>query len=137
MEIVQRVMPLDIPSEDGTIYPKDIVEDGILHFVKRLGSNNECIAGESKQPEQQSDDGGDRWQIINPRWISHVVKHLWIENGYLLVKLKLLGKYREAAEEGMEWNVTPRAVGIIEKGVATSFHLITVDLAYREHPIEE
>jgi hypothetical protein len=112
------------------------VEDGIMHFVKRLGSNNQCIAGEATQPEQQS-EGSDRWQIINPKWISHIVKHLWIENGYLLVKLKLLGRYREAAEAGMEWNVTPRAIGIIEKGVATSFHLITVDLAYREQPIEE
>lgn len=133
MEIIERLMPLDVPSEDGTIYPKDIVEDGVMHFVRRMGENNECIAGEARQPEEK----GERWQVINPRWISHIIKHLWIENGWLLVKLKLLGKYREAAEEGMEWKVTPRAFGIVEKGVATSFHLITVDLAYREHAVDE
>ena len=133
MEIVKRLLPLDIPSKDGTVYPKDIVNDGVIHFVKRLQENGECIAGEATQPTQED----DRWQIINPKWVSHIVKHLWIENGWLLVKLKLLGKYREAAEAGVDWEVIPRAFGRVEKGTATAFHIITVDLAYYENPVEE
>ena len=129
MEIIRRLIPLDRPSEeDGTIYPKDIVEDGLMHFVQRLQDNNECIAGEARQPIQKD----DRWQIIDPRWVSHVVKHMWVENGWLLAKVKLIGRYREAAEEGLEWNLVPRAFGRVDKGVATAFHVITVDLAYRE-----
>lgn len=129
MEIIRRLIPLDKPcEEDGTIYPKDIVEEGVMHFVERLRTNNECIAGEARQPIQK----GDRWQVIDPRWVSHLVKHLWIENGHLLAKVHLLGKYKEAAEAGMDWELVPRAFGRVEKGEATAFHIITVDLAYRE-----
>lgn len=136
MEIVKRLLPVDAPSSDGTVYPKDVVEDGVMHFVRRLEKNSECIAGEARQPLREEREV-DRWQIINPKWVSHIVKHLWIEDGWLLVKLKLLGRYREAAEEGMEWDVIPRAIGRVEKGVATAFHVITVDLAYHEDSVEE
>ena len=133
MEQLVTLLPLDVPDPStGVIFPTAIIEDAVMRFNKRIEDSG-GVLGECGLVQEE----GDRFASIMMQNVSHVVKHMWIDNGLLMAKIKLIGKYADLAEEiGAEFVGAPRAFGDIDHGpqqkVCTEYTIITVDIELGE-----
>ncbi len=128
MEILVELIKVDtVDPITGYIYPRNITLGAIDSVEKRIQRNNGILGEEIPASEEKC-------EYINPATASHLVKHLWIEGGTLRAKLKLVGKYREMAEAGIEFGGFLRMFHAVGKdGVTvTAMTIITVDLMYIE-----
>lgn len=140
MEILVEALKLDeeLESFNHKLYPKEVVVKAVEDFNARLNAH-EGVIGEC-QPVPD-----DLIFYINPASASHVVKGCWIEGNTVVAKLKLVGKYREMADTGIQFKGALRTFDVGEKGegadgkhsfsgpgIVAKTTIVTVDLIYRE-----
>lgn len=133
MEQLISLLPIDVCTDSKHIYPRTIIEEAIKEFNGRVAKG---VAGECSIPPVH-DWGGEpseRYGSVDLQRVSHIVKHVWIDDGWLMCKVHLLGKFAELANElDIHYQGIPRATGTMtEEGVCTKYTLITVDLASPE-----
>lgn len=134
MEQLIQLLRLDEPDLDGNIYPQAVVNSAVQKFEERIQKYN-GVMGECSIPNdlQMAQNPDVRFVSIDLGRVSHIVRHVWIENKTLMCKIKLLGKYAQLAElMDVEFLAVPRAGGEMDgvKGrlVCTNYSLVTVDL---------
>lgn len=111
-------------------YPRDVIIDALNDFRSRLLDKNESIPGEFQIPPiEEIEITPKRLTIIMLDRISHFVKAIWIQDDTVYAKIKLIGKYADLANHGVEFSVFPRALGNIdEDNRCNSYKLVTLDL---------
>lgn len=126
MEQIIELFPVE-SHEAGNYYPLVVIEEAIDEIEKRIAEDG-GVVGEMGIPLPADDPA--RIGSIDYSRVSHVVQHVWIDNGMVMCKVRLLGKYSELREiMGVEFSGIPRAFGQIgDDGVCTKYTLITVDL---------
>jgi len=128
MEILVKLIEVDTPDPiTGFTYPRGLALEAIDVVEKRIIRNDGILGEELPACEELC-------EYINPAHASHVVKHMWISGDTVMAKLKLIGKYREMAEVGVEFGGFLRFFQSLEEDNVTvsSMVIITVDLMYRE-----
>lgn len=138
MEMLTIVMELDKPAA-GVTYPLEVVTPAVAEFSKTIQQNGDGIIGECNSPAVlgTSDEAVERSSSIDPCHASHIVKHIWVEGKVVKAKLKLIGKYAELFDLGVDFTVIPRLLGKVEEGVAKHIRFITLDLAYVVEKVKE
>lgn len=135
MEQLIDLLPLDVFTDGGAYYPLSVVEEAAYDFNKRIEARNGTM-GECNVPDIKDWQGPPetRYMQIDLSRVSHIVRNMWIDGGYLRCKVFLLGKYAELARElNFDYLGIPRATGATnEQGVCTKYTLITVDLSLPE-----
>ncbi len=126
MEMLTIVMELDKLDND-IIYPLEVVTPAVAEFSKIIRNNDECILGECSPPK---DPTLERSASIDLQRVSHIVKHISLDGKIVKAKLKLVGKYAELYNLGVDFTVIPRLLGKITEGVAEKIQFITLDLGY-------
>ena len=133
MEQLIPLLYLDVPTEpSGVIYPVGAVNDACKEFEELIEEHGGVPGEYGRPPIDTSNAPTNRYQAIDLTNVSHIVKHVWTENGVLMCKVHLLRHYAEMAEHlGFEYRGIPRAVGVTDEklGMCTKYTLITVDIA--------
>ena len=137
MEQLMQILLLDTPDANGVIYPTGVIETACFEFEKRLKEGRGGILGECGIPTGINWDGdpSGRYMEIDLSRASHIVRHVWVEDGKLNCKVQLLSKYAEIADLlNVDFYGIPRSTGAFEAGskVCSTYTLITVDLALPE-----
>ncbi len=133
MEILVDLIVADEPCPyTGIIYPKPVLVKAIEEFEVRI-KRNAVIPGEHTPPPMELAN------TINQDHISHVVKHLWLQGNQVIAKLKLVGKFAELANAGLDYKGYLRAFysrTSNDSPVAETCQIVTVDLQYQEEKDE-
>lgn len=128
MEILVKLIKVNtLDPTTGYIYPKALTLNAIELVEKRIQRNNAILGEEIPASEENC-------EYINPADASHLVKHMWIDGDTVMAKLKLVGKYREMAEAGIEFGGFLRMFHSLSEDnvTANAITIITVDLMYVE-----
>lgn len=135
MEQLIDILPIDSYTVTGHYYPLIVIEEAVAEFTERVKERNGTL-GECTVPELADWSGPpeSRYMQVDMSKVSHIVRHVWIDNSVLRCKVHLLGKYAEIAKEmNLDFLGVPRATGVTdEQGICTKYTLITVDLALPE-----
>ena len=120
---------MEMDKIDGDIiYPLEVMTPAVGEFSKIIKNNNDGILGECSPPP--NNPTVERSSSIDLQRVSHIVKHIWIDGKIVKTKLKLVGKYAELYNSGVDFTVIPRLLGKVVEGVAEKIQFITLDLAY-------
>ncbi len=138
MELMVQVLKLGEPVErkNSKLYTEEVMTRAVEEFERRIQANHEAIPGECFPPPD------DLVSLLNMANASHVVKHCYIKNGWVVAKLKLVGKYKELAEQGVHFGGVLRTYDIDENGKpvitgpVAKCVIITVDLQYYEEDFD-
>lgn len=138
MEQLIDLLELDKMTSDGVIYPTAVVAKAVAAFEERIKKDG-GVLGECSPPQntQYAETPDVRYQSIDTNRVSHIVRHVWIDNKLLKCKVKLLGRYAEILDlMTLSFHGIPRAVGTMEgsdtQKVCTDYTLITVDLSLND-----
>ncbi len=127
MEQLIKLLPLDCYLDNGCFYPADVLTAAVDEFNER---NKETpMVGECESPPNATTD---RYVRIDWSKVSHIIRHVWIDDSHIQCKVHLLGHYAELARElDFDYRGVPRATGVTneESGVCSKYTLITIDLA--------
>jgi len=130
MEQIVELLVVDKPDPSGIIYPRSIVETGIIDINRRI-TEKEGVLGECGIPVIV--DGGRSVVSIDLVRASHIVKYVWIKNDIVCAKIFLLSKYAEIADQlKIDFLGVPRAIGEISGKLCTMYNLVTVDIILPE-----
>ena len=126
MNIKSLLITADVPTKNGTSYPRKVLEQVVR--IQQSSIAHGMFLGELEHPE--TDIG-----CVNLQNVSHKITELTLtEHGELIGCAELLNtvsgeEVRKAIENGAEYTLVPRGVGIIsEDGVIQDFQLFSVDL---------
>lgn len=128
-------MVLDTPDDLGVVYPSPVVLDAVREVENTIRESDiEGIFGEQSPPDYDHGAGiPSDYSVIDISRISHLVKHMWVENKTLMCKIKLMKEFVEMEKNDYPIAGLVRATGILdENNVCTSFSIITVDLVISE-----
>lgn len=133
MEQLIPILPLDVPIRDGgPVYPTSVVEDAVHEFEKRIEGKGGQLGECGLPPDVDlSAEPSMRYYGVDLLRASHIVRHVWIDNGVLTCKVHLFSKFAEMAQLlNFDWNGIPRAVGEYDAAgqICTKYTLITVDI---------
>lgn len=130
MEQIVTVLQLDSSGKNGVFYPRSVIIDALDDFRSRLLDRNESIPGEFQIPPiEEIEIASKRLTTIMLDRISHFVKAIWIQGDTVYAKIKLVGKYADLANNGVEFSVFPRALGNVdENNRCNAYKLVTLDL---------
>lgn len=125
MEQLVEVLKIDLPTSTGVIFPREEVVQAVEEFRNRLEARDHVIPGEWDLPISPN-----IYHLITPEKVSHLVQGMWIEGDVVKAKIKLLGRFAELAEEGVQFSAIPRVLGEIKNKQASNMRIATVDLLY-------
>lgn len=138
MEQLIDLLRIDELDEVGVIYPAALMRKAVADFEERINLT-EGVLGECSPPVgAQFDNSPDmRYMSIDMGRVSHIVRHVWIEQNWMKCKVKLLGQYAEIRNlMPVTFDGIARASGLVEgvpgELVCTAYTLITVDLSMKE-----
>ena len=130
MEQLIDLLPLDCYLDNGCFYPAEVLQSAVEEFNER--TKDHPMMGECTIPSIMD---MERYVRIDISRVSHIVRHVWVDDGYVKCKIQLLGHYAELARElDFDYKGIPRATGVTaeDSGVCSKYTLITVDLALPE-----